>query len=267
MLAAALPALLGYARFVEPYWLRVIEQPLILSDLPAAAEGRRVVQLSDLHLGPWISPEYLNRAVTLANSLEPDLMVLTGDYVRKDPRYIAPVYEILSQLQAPLGVYGVFGNHDQWEDPDLSRSREAMADAGIVNLTDRAARLTGDGQGLWLVGVGDLWTGRPDLDKALAPLPPDAPVMLLSHNPDFAEQVHDPRVRLVLAGHTHGGQVRLPLLGARVVPSNHGQKYSAGLVATGGRLVYVNRGVGMAVLPVRLGCRPEVTVLTLHGGP
>ncbi len=256
--------LLLYARYVEPYWLRVYDQPVTITSLPPAYDGLRIVQLSDLHLGPWISLPYLNRALALANSLSPDLIVLTGDYVRKDPRYITPVYHALAQLHAPVGVYGVLGNHDQWEDETLVRTRQEMAQAGIVELTNTGVALDRNGQRLGLAGVADLWTGQPDPEQALASVPPGVPVILLSHNPDVVEQVRDPRVALMLSGHTHGGQVNLPLLGTPVVPSRHGSKYAAGLVRVGPTQLYINRGIGMAVLPFRLRCRPEITLLTLH---
>ena len=262
----ALLALAGYARWVEPYRLVVEQQEVTAPGLPAGWDGLRIVQLSDLHLGPWISLDYLNRALALANAQSPDLIVLTGDYVRKSPRYISPIYAAMAQLRAPLGVYGVLGNHDQWEDNDLRHTREAMRRAGIGELTNRGVALERGGDKLWLGGVADVLTGHPDLGEAMVGAPEGATAILLSHNPDFIDKVHDPRVKLMLSGHTHGGQVNLPWAGPLVVPSIHGKKYAGGLVQAGATQVYVTRGVGMAVLPVRLRCRPEVTVLTLRGG-
>lgn len=252
------------ARHHEPYWLQVHEQPVALVGLPPGLDGLRIVQLSDLHLGPWVPLDYLQRALALANSLRPELIVLTGDYVRRSRRNISPICAALAQLEAPLGVYSVFGNHDWWEDKNLVFSREQVARAGIVDLTNRGVSIGRGGGELWLAGVADLWTGHPDLGQALVGAPAGQPVVLLSHNPSFIAQVHDPRVKLMLSGHTHGGQVNLPLLGPLVVSLRHGNKYAAGLVPAGATQVYVTRGVGMAVLPFRFRCRPEVTVLTLR---
>jgi predicted MPP superfamily phosphohydrolase len=256
----------AYANRIEPFWLEVRQQPGTVAGLPSSLDGLRIVQLADLHLGPWVPLDYLNRALALANRQSPDLIVLTGDYIQYRARYISPVYTAMARLHAPLGVYGVLGNHDQWEDADLVFTRREMKRAGIVDLTNRGVLVRREGGALWLAGVADLWTGHPDLRQALAQVPPGTPVILLSHNPDFIEEQHDPRVSLMLAGHTHGGQVLLPLLGPIYVPSKYGAKYAAGLVRQGPTQVYITRGVGM-IFPLRFRCRPEVTVLTLHAGP
>jgi predicted MPP superfamily phosphohydrolase len=252
---------------VEPYWLKIYRQPITIAGLPPAFDGLRLVQLSDLHSGRFLPLSQIERALALANGLHPDVIVLTGDYVHKDPKYIPIVYQLLSRLHAPLGVYAVLGNHDQWVDPELKITRRDLAEAGLVDLTNRSVALSRQGQLLWLAGVADMITQTPDLGAALAQVPPQATVILLSHSPDFVDQVRDPRVALMLSGHTHGGQVNLPLLGPLIVPSTHGVKFAAGLVREGNLQVYTNRGVGMAVLPLRFRCRPEVTLLTLHAAP
>ncbi len=263
--AGLLPGSVGYSLY-ERHWLRVDRSTIAIPGLPRAFSGLRVGHLTDIHHGPWLGLSDVREAIELVRSLEPDMLVLTGDYVHRGEEYIEPVWEALSALEAPLGVCGVLGNHDQWEDEDLVKTRRLMRQAGVVDLTNRTVRVARRGQQLYVAGVGDLWTDEQRLAEALAGVPADAAVILLSHNPDYNEELNDRRVKLMLAGHTHGGQVVLPLLGALVTPSAHGRKYVGGLVRDGWKQVYVSRGVGMAVMPVRFNCRPEVGLLTLVAG-
>lgn len=260
--AGAIPGAVGYS-LVEPGWLRVDRTMIPVPGLPPAFDGLRICQLSDLHHGPWVSLDHIGEAIDAANSLRPDLIVLTGDYVHRDSRYIEPVWRQMARLDAPGGVYAVLGNHDQWEDPSLNISRHMMKVAGITDLTNRGFHLSRTRRRLTLAGVGDLWTDTQKLHRALEGVPEDGAAILLSHNPDYNEEIDDARVKLMLAGHTHGGQIRLPIFGPLVVPSDYGQRYAGGLVRQGSRLVYISRGVGLTVLPVRFNCRPEINLLTL----
>jgi predicted MPP superfamily phosphohydrolase len=261
---AVLAALAGITvvAFLEPHWLHVVRTEVDIAGLPPGFDGLRVVQLTDIHRGPYLGSEQVRAAVELANSLQPDLIVLTGDYCHRSARYIPDCFRELSRLRATLGVYGVLGNHDHWADAALSKS--AMARAGIHELTNRHWCLERKGDRLYLAGVGDLWADQQRLDEALKGVPSEATVLLLSHNPDYNEKLRDRRVKLMLAGHTHGGQVALPLLGPLVIPSQYGSKYAAGLIHDGWKQVYVSRGVGVIIPPVRLNCRPEVSLLVLH---
>jgi predicted MPP superfamily phosphohydrolase len=255
--------------WLEPALLRVRRYRIPIADLPAWAEGLRIVHLSDTHHGPYVSLPYLARAVARANALSPDLIVLTGDYVQRTPRAIAPGVAILGGLRARLGRFAVLGNHDHWEGPEASR--EALAAAGLTLLDHRHVFLGPEGEmpapgaeGLCLAGLGDLWEDERPPAEALAGVPSSVARLVLSHNPDYAEKIPaDLRVDLMLAGHTHGGQVRLPGLGTPVVPSAHGQKYAGGLCQGPRGPVVVSRGVGMAYMPVRLGVRPEIVLVTL----
>lgn len=259
--AAFLPACGGYS-LLEARWLAVYRSELLLPGLPTAFDGLRVCQLTDIHHGPYLSLERVREAVDVANGLSPHLIALTGDYVHRKPDYISPCFSALAGLRAPLGVYGVLGNHDHWEDEHLTR--QEMAQAGIVELTNAGRHLWRNGQMLCIAGVGDVWEDEQLPERALQGVPADGAAILLSHNPDYNEQLADRRVKLMLAGHTHGGQVRLPLFGPPLLPSKFGQKYAAGLVADGWKRVYVSRGVGTVTPPVRFSCRPEVTLLTLR---
>lgn len=261
--AALIPACGGYS-LLEARWLRIYRSEVPLRGLPPAFDGLRICQLTDIHHGPYLALERVQQAVAVANGLSPHLTALTGDYVHRRPDYITPCFEALAGLRAPLGIYGVLGNHDHWEDEHLTR--QEMAGAGIVELTNAGAPLQRGGQWLWIAGVGDLWEDEQLPERALQGVPADGAAILLSHNPDYNEQLQDRRVKLMLAGHTHGGQVRLPLFGPPLLPSKFGHKYAAGLVEDGWKRVYVSRGVGTVTPPVRFACRPEVTLLTLRCG-
>lgn len=266
--AAAALALPGVAVDVaiERHWLQLVRKRILVPGLPPGFSGFTVALLADLHHGPWNSLEYLRQAIALTNTLGAETILLGGDYVRKGSEYIEPIWRELAALSALRGVHAVLGNHDQWEDESLVFTRQCMRAAGITDLTNRAIAFSRGAEVLHIAGVGDLWTDGQDLDRALARVPADGCAVLLSHNPDYLEEMDDVRVKLVLSGHTHGGQISIPLLGTPIVPSKYGNRYARGLVRRDGKQVYVTRGVGLSVLPVRFRCRPEISLLTLEAG-
>lgn len=250
----------GYA-VLEAKWCRVLQVGLKVPRLPAPFVGTKVAFLADIHHGPFVSQSYVQHVVAMTNALAPDLVLLGGDYVHRHPRYIAPGIAELGKLQSKLGRFGVLGNHDNWE--DRSATRSALAAFRITELTNTGVWLTRDGARLRICGVGDLWTDRQDLKTALGSASRDDAVILLSHNPDYVETLIDPRVGLVLSGHTHGGQVVIPGYGAPIVPSRYPRKYVHGLVQGPTCPVFITRGVGTISPPVRFCCRPEVVLITL----
>jgi predicted MPP superfamily phosphohydrolase len=257
----------AYAWALEPDWL-VLERVVVrVPGLPPTLDGLRMAQLSDLHWGPYTGRQEIRAAVERANSLSPDLILLTGDYVLYSADYAEPCARELADLRAPLGVFAVPGNHDYWTDIDVVIFH--LKAAGLSLLQNSSHRLEIEGASLWLVGVDDVWEQRHNLDAALADVPLGKPVLLLVHEPDVAEQVAQSphRILLQLSGHSHGGQVNLPLLGRPALPWL-GQKYPAGLQAVPGSMlqVYTNRGIGVIAPPVRFNCRPEVALLTLTRG-
>ena len=258
------PGTAGYS-FLEARRLGVQPVTIPIPLLPDPFNQVRIVQLTDIHHGPYLDVERVEHAVELTNGLEPDVIVLTGDYVHRSAEFIKPCFGALARLRAPLGVFGVLGNHDHWEGAEATRA--AMRRAGIQELTNRGTWVERYGSRLYFAGVDDLWEGKQDLAAALAEVPQDGCAVLLSHNPDyFPEAVKDWRVRLMLAGHTHGGQVVLPFVGPLIVPSRYGRKYASGLVTEHNQSVYVSRGVGTITPPVRLNCPAEVSLITLVGG-
>lgn len=255
------PLLLGYT-FLEARWLTVSRHTFAHPRIPDGFEGFRLVFLADIHHGPNFSRERVASLVRRVNALEPDLIVLGGDYVHRHPDYIEPVFKELAALRAPHGVHGVLGNHDHWE--SAPRTRAAMASAGIGILDNNAVWVERDGDRIRLGGVGDLWEDTPNLAPTLDGVSADDLVVLLCHEPDFAERLEDDRIDLLLAGHTHGGQVTVLGLWAPVLPTRYGNKYRSGWVQTEHTTVFITRGVGTISPPVRFFCRPEIVVLELR---
>ncbi len=262
---AAVPSAAATASYglYEAGWVEIARPKLVLPRLPKAFEGLTIAFLTDIHHGPFSSIEYVSSVVRTTLALRPDLILLGGDYSLKDAKYIHPCFEVLAGLSAPLGVYGVLGNHDYWH--GLAETRAGFERAGVVELTNRGVWLERGNSRLRLAGVDDLWMGKIDLPAALADATVTDACLVVSHNPDVAEKLRDPRVGLMLSGHTHGGQVVFPG-GAPFVPSHYGQKYLHGLVQAPATTVYVSRGLGCTSIPIRFGSRPELTLITLTAG-
>lgn len=260
-------ALAAYARFVEPRWLQVTRPRIHVSGLPSVLEGLRIALLTDLHAGEGTPLSLVRRAARLAMAERPDLIALTGDFAADSASGFAAVLATLDALDAPLGVYAVPGNHDHLVGIDIWR-RQVAAHPRIRDLTNAALLLDVRGTRLCVAGVDDYDEGRPRMDVLPPPEQRDF-TLLLAHSPDQAERARRAydRVDLVLSGHTHGGQVRLPWVGALKNSAEHEHLYEEGLRRRPWTQVYVSRGVGTVRLPVRLFCRPEVALLELTGVP
>jgi predicted MPP superfamily phosphohydrolase len=255
-----------WAFWLEPASLTVAEHELSLGW--PGERSLRVAVLTDLHVGsPFNGLAKLRSTVDRTNAAQPDVICILGDLVIQGVlggRFVPPeeIAIELARLRAAAGTVAVLGNHDGWFDHD--RVRQALETIGIRVVEDTAIRLSTPAGALWIAGMSDLWTGRHDLDAALAAVTESVtPVLLLTHNPDVFPLVPD-RVTLTLAGHTHGGQVRLPFAGALIVPSRFGQRFAAGHVVEGGRHLFVATGIGTSILPVRFRVPPTVTVVTLR---
>ena len=272
--AGAAAAVGGYALLVEPRKIELTRRIIRLRGLPRQLAGLTAVHLTDLHHGDWVPASFLRRAVEMANDVKPDLVLLTGDYATKPgTQLVRPVVEIMARLRARLGTFAVLGNHDHNTDPALLR--RLMAGAGFHMLDNTRRFLSVNGtihtepcEGLCIAGVGDAYEDVQDYESALGGVPADMPRILLSHNPDVAEYPElaesGHRVDLIVSGHTHGGQIRFPLLGTPGIPSQYGQKYASGLVQGPVCPVFISRGLGLAALPLRWGVPPEVAVLEFH---
>ncbi|NLG08310.1 MAG: metallophosphoesterase [Deinococcales bacterium] len=253
---AAAPLALGLSAAREAYSFELPRERRVIRGL---REPLRLAFLTDLHLGPYLGRRQLEEWVAATVELEPDLVVFGGDIV--DQEYdgdLSEVVELLPRLRPPLGVVAVLGNHDRTRYRDLSPFRRALREAGVTLLVNEGVQLRDD---LYLAGLDDWRTGHPDIERTLAGGGEGARV-LLSHNPDVIPRLPD-HVDLLLAGHTHGGQVRLPLLGPLVTSSEYGRRYAEGWVEAP-MPAFVSRGLGVTVLPFRLFCPPELVLLDLQ---
>lgn len=248
------------AALTEPFRLTIEHQQIRLRRLPASLDGFRIVQLSDIHHSPFTSREQIERAVETANSLQPDIIALTGDYISKERRYAAPCAELLGRLRARHGVFAVLGNHDHWTDAALIT--DLFRAEGITVLVNQGMRFEKNGAAFWLAGVDDTMVGLEDLSLALAGASETEMKLLLAHNPIILRRAVRAGVDLVLSGHTHGGQVSLR--SERSASGRPRRRLLKGLAHQGETQIYVTRGLGTVVLPVRFGCPPEVSLLELR---
>lgn len=254
---------LARAALAEPYMLTIERQPIFLRRLPRALEGFRIVQLSDIHHSPFTGSAQVERAIEAANSLDADIIALTGDYVSHERAYIAPCATMLGRLRARHGVYAILGNHDHWTDAALITDLFQLA--GIRMLVNEGMRFSARGASFWLAGVDDTMVGLEDLPLALAGSSRDEMKLLLAHNPIILRRAARSGVDLVLSGHTHGGQVTWR--SERSASGRPRRRLLKGLGRQGQTQIYVTRGLGTSVLPIRYGCPPEVSLLELRSAP
>lgn len=275
--AGVVGAGLAEAVLLEPWRIKVRRYDLHVRDLPPSLAGFRIVQISDTHLGPRIPARYVRHAVEIAMSLKPDLFALTGDYIHNGASYIEPAAKLFRPLvESGVPVVGTLGNHDWYGDGRamsgalkgigvrMIDNARVFVDAGTRELVDSVER-----GALCIAGFGDLGEDTIEPDRALRDIPIDVPRLILSHNPDSAEEVvvrrtGAPRIDAMLSGHTHGGQICIPGAGTPFLPSRYGQKYSGGICRGPKFPVVVSRGVGMSIFPVRIGVPPEIVVVELR---
>jgi hypothetical protein len=255
---ATIGTVAAYSTMIEPRRPVLERVTLRFPSLPPELDGLRIGHLSDFHLGFPNGLKNTRWAVKQMLLEQPDVLVLTGDFV-SFRRSIPDLPGALRTLRAPLGMYAVPGNHDHWE--GLDDIRASLEPLGVRFLMNEHVCLRWRGGDLWLAGIDDMWYGKPDLNAALAGIPPHAFTILLSHAPDFADIARTRPISLQLSGHTHGGHLQLPWLGWFCVPF-HGFRYVSGLEQVGTMQVYITRGLGGT--PLRLNCRPDATVLTLR---
>jgi predicted MPP superfamily phosphohydrolase len=258
---------LAYAAGVEPNWIEVRQVNLRLPRLSPRFDGYRIVQISDIHAGEWMPTRRLAMVADLVNGQRPDLIAVTGDFVTYTHKGAhGATVPTLKRLCAKDGVVAVLGNHDYWGYPGPVQIRRIIRDSGMIDLNNRVHTLQRDGEMLHIAGVNSARLRRDRLDWVLAKLPPEGAAILLAHEPDVADKTAAARrFDLQLSGHSHGGQIVIPLLGPPRLPPL-GRKYPTGLYKVGDMFLYTNRGLGMVSLPLRFFCRPEITVFTLEAG-
>jgi predicted MPP superfamily phosphohydrolase len=262
-------ALAGDSLLLEPNRPRIVRRDFFLPRWPQELNRFTIALLSDFHYDPYFSVHPLHATIPLVNGLHPDLIVLTGDFVsvpefgeEKKAAFAAePCASLLRQMTAPLGLWAVLGNHDDNTDPQhVTRALEAENIRVLANQSVAIER--GSGR-FWLAGVNDVIGGTADLAATLRNVPRDEAIVLLAHEPDFADEACRFPIDLQLSGHSHGGQVRLPFLPPLYLPEM-ARKYVLGTYQVGPLPLYTNAGLGTVTVPVRLNCPPEITLLTLH---
>jgi predicted MPP superfamily phosphohydrolase len=258
----AVSAASAYSRLVEPYLYWISETDIFIRDLPEPFEGFRITQLTDIHHSRILGIHEVRRVVGLAQETKPDMFVLTGDYSTSYRRYIEPCAEALSALSAPEGVWAVLGNHDHYTDPELTT--RALQRHHITVMNNAHTTLQRGPDSIQLSGIDDWTWNAVNWVRAFSGLKPDRPTILLSHQPTVLELAQTRNVALILSGHTHGGQLNFPLLGAPARFATKDLKYARGLFRSGDTQLYVSSGTGVIGLPVRFGVRPEIAVLRLR---
>ena len=230
-----------------------------LKRLPPQLDGFKIIHLSDTHHSPFTNLEHIARAVKVANRLKPDMFLLTGDYVSHEDKYIAPVADVLGKLKSEFGTFACLGNHDHWTNADLVT--HLFRGEGINLLINEGLRMEIRGASFWLAGVDDYMVGKTDIAAAMKGAFPDELKILLAHNPIIFRQSVRAKIDLTLSGHTHGGQVKIRDDEKRILPR---RKLTAGLHRRKESQIYITRGIGTVVLPVRYQCPPEISLLELR---
>lgn len=252
--------------FIEPSRLILHQETIRIDNWPPELSGLRVAVISDIHAGgAFIDEKKLRLIVERTNQLQPDLIVLLGDFMsssswhskRVEPEVFAA---ILKDFHAPLGVFSVLGNHDWWYSGQ--KVRRGLEQNGIKVLDGEVAELKWRDNSFWLAGLADLWTRPQHIGETIFKVPKGQQVIALTHNPDIFPNLA-PSVPLLLAGHTHGGQVNFPIIGRPIEPSDFGQRYGAGHVFENGHHLFVTTGIGTSILPIRFRVPPEIVLLTI----
>ncbi len=267
--AAAAAAIAGDAILLEPNRPRVVRQEFLLPRWPEGLNGFTVAVLSDFHYDPYFSVHPLRAAIPIVNNLHPDLIVLTGDFVsapsignkKKAASAAEPCARLLCQMTAPHGLWAVLGNHD--DETNADHVTHALQAENIHVLANQSEAIERNRARIWLAGVNDVLSRTADLSQTLRRVPAGEAVILLAHEPDFADHAVRFPIDLQLSGHSHGGQIRIPPLPPLYLPPL-ARKYVLGTYHVGDLTLYTNAGLGTVMVPMRLNCPPEITLLTLR---
>jgi predicted MPP superfamily phosphohydrolase len=245
--------------------LRIHRRDVVIPSLPEAFDGYRIVQLTDLHCGPFASGRRVASWVARANRLNADLIAVTGDLIASGTAFVSTVAVELGGLRAPDGVYAAMGNHDYFTDGE--GMADALTGAGLDVLRNRGVQVEREGARIFVAGVDDTWTGRHDMDKALEARPAGMPTVLLAHDPALFPEAAARGVELTLSGHTHGGQLGVPFFQRRWNLARLITGFTSGFYTQGASTLFVSHGLGTTGVPIRLLVPPEIAVLTLRRAP
>ena len=244
--------------FIEPYMIETKEVVIQSDQVPQNFDGKKIVFVTDIHCSQFFSEERVQSLVDQVNALDPDMVLLGGDYVTDDTSYLEPCFSQLSKLNAPLGVYGVMGNNDP-----KNATITAMENANITYIGNKGLWVEENGEKIRIGGVGDLDTDVPYQGPTIGAVTQNDFVILVSHKPDYFPLANKQKIDLVLAGHTHGGQVTLFGLWAPFYNSRYGQEYVSGIKKSGNSTMIISNGIGTVNAPVRFFAKPQIVVVTL----
>jgi predicted MPP superfamily phosphohydrolase len=254
--------LLGSYSLIEPYLIEKKRYTIDSPDIPQAFDGSTIVFLTDIHHGPHFSRSRITKLVDQTNNLKPDIIVLGGDYIEDNAKFISPCFDELKRLQAPLGVYGVLGNHDYWK--GANQTRQAMASGDIKLLENHAFWITKGIQKIRIGGVGVEGEERPVIGFTTSEVTDTDFVLLISHYPNIVKTITDKEVDLVLAGDTHGGQVTFFGLFAPMLFPYTDQPVRTGMHKLKNTSIIVSNGIGTVDLPIRFFARPQIVIIKLN---
>ena len=248
----------------NPDDFEVVKVEINIPTLPIPFLDYRIVQISDIHYGQWISADRLTGVVGLINQQEPDIVAITGDFVSYSGENVEDLITALRGIRARNATVAVLGNHDYWL--DAKRIRSILNESKIIELNNNVYTVTREGYALHIAGVDSITVKKNQLDKVLQKLPPNGPAILLAHEPDFADiSAKAKRFSLQLSGHSHGGQFVIPKFGTPFRGHGFGN-YPLGRYQVGEMVLYTNRGIGTNAFWIRINCAPEITVIDLKSG-
>ncbi len=262
-----LSSLLWYSLIFEPNNIQIERISITLENLPKEFEGTKIVHLTDFHSYNFGKRE--KKVLEILEDIDPDFVFITGDFIDHKTKDINSCQEFWQELGNKYQgkVFGITGNHEYWNNGiNAEDFKSLLEENGIVILDNKNEKIFQDDKYIYLIGVDDPHTGNDDLEKAVADTKKSIPKILLAHSPDIVndlESLEKENIDLILAGHTHGGQFVIPFVRPYWTPTKNHGKYASGLFEIGNTILYVNRGIGTAVLPIRFNCLPEVTVIEL----
>lgn len=248
--------------YLETRWIKIKRIDLKSNDIPQSFVGKKIVFITDIHHGPFLSIERVKKLVERINKLDPDYILMGGDYVHREPEYIIPVFTEFKKLKAKNGIFGVLGNHDHWESAEITRKMMIENRIKICDNKSYWEKIVNDS--IKIGGVGDLWEDIQILDSTTFDLKDSDFSILISHSPDYLDHIPKNLIDLTLSGHTHGGQMTFFGMWAPILPSKYGQKYRYGLKNIEGMQAYISSGIGTITPPLRFFCRPEIVLINLR---
>lgn len=253
-----------YSVMIERYAVQVNAYDVAVPYLPESFEGFQLLQITDLHYGFLMPLPWIQHLIDKANALQPDAIVLTGDYVHKgrSKQELLEVWPQLTRLKARYGAYMVLGNHEHWANRKLAL--ELLHESGF-SVRHIARPIEKNGRRVWIAGAGDFWEDDDGIDLALQNVPENECRIVLAHNPDTADIYRKSRIDLMISGHTHGGQIVVPFIGPLVIPV-HNKLYSHGYIQGDNIRLFISRGIGWTIFPIRFNCPPEMALLRLRRG-